>query len=88
MQGRLQWNPGPEAPQHWPNPERQHGVPDPAGADAAPAGRVHAQPGRDGLGDPGNPDRHPRVPAPVPRTPLELLQSGNSEQNTLRQHSV
>ena len=73
MQGRLQWNLGPEAPQHWPNPECQHGVSDTAGVDAAPAGGVHAEPRRDGFSNPGNPDCHPRVPASIQRAPLELL---------------
>lgn len=88
MQGRLQRNLGPEAPQHRSDPECQHRVSDASGIDAAPAGGVHAKPRRDRLGNPGNPDRHPRVPASVPRSPLELLQSGNAEQNTLRQHCL
>lgn len=41
-QGRLQWNPGPEASQYWSHPERQHSVSDAARIDTPPAGGVYA----------------------------------------------
>lgn len=88
MQGRFQRNLRPEAPQHRPDPECQHGVSHAARLDAAAAGGVHEEPRRDGISNPGNPDCHPRVPAPVQGTTLELLQPGDQEQNTLRQHRL